>query len=111
MHLNNVFQESGIFLSKYPAQTERYSAFGRFMRDVFYNLFLFPASEKKTGSSEFIDIIENLFLFFLDCAVIMDNDIVRGCEKGTRKNEEKNGRSRAGEEGDCRRRRVKRLPG
>lgn len=78
------------------------------MKDVFYAPLLLPASEKKTGSSEFIaiGIIEILFLFFLDCAAIMDNDIVRGCKKGT-KNEEKNGRSRAGEGGDCRRCRMK----
>jgi len=88
-------------------QTERYSTSERFMRDVFYTL---PLSCFRK-ENQFIRIHcnrynRNLFLFFLDCAAIMDNDIVRGCEKGT-KNGEKNGRSHVGEEGDCHRHRKR----
>lgn len=90
--------------SSRDAQTERCNAFRRFMRDA---LAAIPPRYLRKGS-RFIRIHcnrynRNLFLFFLDCAAIMDNDIVRGCKKGT-KNEEKNGKSRAVEKGDCHRR-------
>lgn len=65
------------------------------MRNVFYAL---PLSclrkENRFIRIHCIRYNRNLFLFFHDCAAIMDNDIVRGCKKGT-KNEEKNGEEAA----------------